>query len=145
MLVKRKLVESTKSTNKEYINQAHWVVNALAWPQGHSSLWTKSILVNWAHDFIINKLCEIRPQRPWWLPLKVVQGCGILIVPPILGPINNVQVLNFFVGISVQGNNSSVCAYDVSPKSLIMLCFLYSLLILSILIAICLFRSIVRM
>ena len=106
--MERRSIDDIISTNEEYTDQAHWVVNALAWPQGHPSLWTKPILANWAHSSIGNKLCGIRPQRPWQLPLKVVRGCGILVLPPILGPINNMQVPNFLC-VNISPREQFIC------------------------------------
>jgi hypothetical protein len=118
VFVEGRPTEDTKPMNHKYTNQVHEVVNVLARPQGHASLWTKPILAYWVQGSIKHQSYEIQPQHPWWLPLKVVGGCGILVVPPTLGPINSFQDFDFLCrNISPKEQLIDMCPWS-EPKIL---------------------------
>jgi hypothetical protein len=56
------------------------------------------------------------PQCPWWLFLKMVGGCGILIVTTTLGPINKFQFFYFsYRNISLGKQFIGMCPWS-EPK-----------------------------
>jgi hypothetical protein len=53
----------------------------------------------------------------------VVGGCGILAIPLTIGPKIISKFFTFFVGISIQGNNSLICVHEVSPSHVVLRIF----------------------